>query len=150
MVRALLALIFACALAHAEERLVFTTVTPGTSPVWISAPEQSKDFGFQSVSFLNDSGKPVQSIHLKVLFSLGGTEEEVVDAGYIFISLESGEQKRGDIFLARIEALNQKLKSMKRQVAWVKLTVESAEFEDGSRWDANAPTEDPLLRPKPL
>jgi hypothetical protein len=138
--RILLLVSIMAALAHAEH-LVFTTVTPGTSPVWISAPEQSKDFGFQSLAFLNDSDKSIESLHLKVTFSTGRPDEleEVVDGGDVYVMLEPGEQKRLDVFLGRIEALNQKLRSMKEQVAWVKITVESAEFTDGSRWDPDGP-----------
>jgi hypothetical protein len=140
-IRILLALCVAAALARAEH-LVFTTVTPGTSPVWISAPEQSADFGFQSLEFLNDSDQAIQSLHLKVTFSTGGPDEETVDSGHVYVSLDPGEQKRLDVFLGRVEALNQKLRSIRQQIAWIKITVESAEFADGSRWDPDAPVVD--------
>jgi hypothetical protein len=42
------------------------------------------------------------------------------------------------------------LKSAKREIAWVKITVESVEFADGSRWEPEAPViNDPVepLRP---
>jgi len=150
MPRFLLALCLAASLAQAGQ-LVFTTVTPGSCPVWISAPERSKDFGFQSLAVLNDSDKPIQSVHLKVTFSTGEPREEVVDSGHVYLDLDPGQQKRLDVFLGRIEALNQKLKSLRRQIAWVKITVESAEFVDGSRWDPDAPSNGiPLLPPAPL
>lgn len=139
MLRAVLLLCVAAALAQAEH-LVFTTITPGSCPVWISSPEKSKDFGFQSLDILNDSDKPIQSLHLKVLFSTGSRQEELVDSGHIYMDLEPGQEKRLEVFLGRIEALNQKLKSLRREVAWVKITVESAEFTDGSRWDPDAPS----------
>ena len=70
-------------LAQAEH-LVFTTVVPGTCPVWFSAPEKSKDFGFQSLEFLNDSDKSLQFLRLKVTFATDKREqEEVVDGGYV-------------------------------------------------------------------
>ena len=133
------------------EQLVFTTVTPGTSPIWISSPEQSKDFGFQSLEILNDSDNAVSSVHLKVTFSAGGSPEELVDSGHVYISLDPGEQKRLDVFLGRVAALNQKLREMRRQVAWVKVTVESVEFADGSKWDPDGPVvlEDPPARALP-
>jgi hypothetical protein len=136
--RALVPLVFAATAAYAQQ-LVFTTVTPGTSPVWISAPERSKDFGFQSLEILNDSDNAISSVHLKVTFSAGDSLEELIDTGHIYVSLEPGERKRPDVFLGRIDALNQKLRSMGQPVAWVKVTVESVEFVDGSRWDVDAP-----------
>jgi hypothetical protein len=139
-----------CALAQAEH-LVFTTVVPGTCPVWFSSPEKSKDFGFQSLEFLNDSGKPLQSLRLKVTFLTEARDlEEVVDGGYVYTDLEPGQQKRLNVFMGRISALTQKLKSAKREIAWVKITVESVEFADGSRWEPEAPViNDPVepLRP---
>jgi hypothetical protein len=129
----------AAPVAARAEHLVFTIVTPGTSPVWISSPEQSKDFGFQSLEILNDSDNAVASVHLKVTFSASGALEEVVDSGHVYVSLDPGEEKRLDVFLGRIEALNQKLRSVRQPVAWVKVTVESVEFADGSRWDPEAP-----------
>lgn len=150
MVRTFLLLLATTALARAEH-LVFTTVVPGTCPVWFSSPEKSKDFGFQSLEFLNDSNKPLQSMRLKVTFSTEAREpEEVVDGGYVYTDLEPGQQKRLDLFLGRISALSQKLKSAKREVAWVKITVEAVEFADGSRWEPGAPViNDPVepLRP---
>jgi hypothetical protein len=131
-------MLVAAAAAHAQH-LVFTTVTPGTSPVWISSPEQSKDFGFQTLEILNDSDNAIESVHLKVMFSVNDSPEELVDSGHVYISLEPGDRKRLDVFLGRIEALNQKLREMRQQVAWVKVTVESVEFADGSRWDPDAP-----------
>jgi hypothetical protein len=135
----MLALLFTAMAAHAQH-LVFTTVTPGTSPVWISSPEESKDFGFQSLEILNDSDNAISSVYLKVTFSASDSPEELIDTGHVYVSLEPGERKRPDVFLGRIDALSQKLRSMGRPVAWVKITVESVEFVDGSRWDADAPT----------
>jgi hypothetical protein len=134
---------------HAQH-LVFTTVTPGTSPVWISSPEQSKDFGFQSLEVLNDSESAVESVHLKVTFSAGGALDEVVDSGHVYVSLDPGEEKRLDVFLGRVEALSQKLRSVQQPVAWVKITVESVEFADGSLWDPDASVviEDPPEVPR--
>jgi hypothetical protein len=132
--------------AHAQH-LVFTTVTPGTSPVWISSPEQSKDFGFQTLDILNDSDSVVSSVHLKVTLSVSESSEEMVDSGHVYVLLDPGEERRLDVFLGRIDALNQKLRAMRHPVAWVKVTVESVEFADGSRWDPDAPAviQDPPL-----
>ena len=149
--RAISLLCLTGALAQAEH-LVFTTVVPGSCPVWFSAPEKSKDFGFQSLEFLNDSDKPLQSLRLKVTFSTEAREpEEVVDGGYLYTDLEPGQQKRLDVFLGRISALSQKLKSARREVAWVKITVEAVEFADGSRWEPGAPLiNDPVEPVRPI
>jgi hypothetical protein len=121
------------------EHLVFTTVVPGSCPVWFSGPEASKDFGFQSLEFFNDSNKSLQYLRLKVTFSTEAREpEEVVDGSYLYTDLEPGQQKRLDVFLGRISALSQKLESLGRKVAWVKITVEAVEFADGSRWEPGA------------
>jgi len=150
MLRAFL-LLCAATLAQAEH-LVFTTVVPGSCPIWISAPEKSKDFGFQSLEFLNDSNKSLQSLRLKVTFTTEAREpEEVVDGSYVYTDLEPGQQKRLDVFLGRISALSQKLKSVKREIAWVKITVEAVEFADGSRWEPGALViDDPVDPPRPL
>jgi hypothetical protein len=132
------------------ERLVFTMLTSPSCPVLASAPEQSKDFGFQSVLFRNDSDKSIQTLYLTVTFYTGKSrdKEEVVDSAHIYIALEPGEQKRMDVFLGRIQALTQKVKSVGQSVAWVKLFVDSAEYSDGTRWDGNQPSEGmPLDRP---
>lgn len=141
----MLALLFLVTVLAQGEHLVFTTVTPGTSPVWISSPEQSKDFGFQTLAVRNDSDNTVESVRLKVTLSASGAPDEVVDSGHVYVSLDPGEEKRLDVFLGRVEALSQKLRSMRQAVAWVKITVESVDFADGSRWDPEAPAviEDP-------
>jgi len=151
MLRFFAALWVTATLAQAEH-LVFTTVVPGSCPVWFSSPEKSKDFGFQSLEFLNDSNKPLQSLRLKVTFSTEAREpEEVVDGGYVYTDLEPGQQKRLDLFLGRISALSQKLKSVKREVAWVKITVEAVEFADGSRWEPGVPViNDPVEPVRPI
>ncbi|PWU03442.1 MAG: hypothetical protein C5B51_19030 [Terriglobia bacterium] len=131
-----LAFALVSSLAHAE-RLVFTMLTPPTCPVFASAPEQSKDFGFQSVLFRNDSDKVIQIVRLTVTFYTAKSRdrEEVVDSGHVYMALDPGEQKRMDVFLGRIEALTQKVKSTGQEVAWVKLFISSTDFSDGTRWE---------------
>ncbi len=142
MRRSLLVLVFVATLAHAE-RLVFTMLTGPTCPVLASAPEQSKDFGFQSLLFRNDSDKPIQTLSMTVVFYTAKSRdrEEIVDSGHIYIALDPGEQKRMDVFLGRIEALTQKAKSAGQDVAWVKLFIDTAEFADGTRWESNPPSQ---------
>lgn len=148
MLRTLVAFWLAAAMAYAEH-LVFTTqAAPPSCPVVISAPEQSRDFGFQSVYFRNDSDKPIQALNLTAMFytakSRDDGQEDIVDSGHIYVSLEPGEEKRLDVFLGRISALSQKLKYTGQAVAWVKLLVDGAEFSDGSRWDLNTRAVDPI------
>jgi hypothetical protein len=141
-------LLFVSMLAHAE-RVVFTMLTSPTCPVLVSAREQSKDFGFQSVLFRNDSDKPIHALYLAVTFytAKAREREEIVDSGHIYIELEPGEEKRLDVFLGRIQALNQKAKSVGQEVAWAKLFVDSVEFSDGSRWEMNKAQEEPVDPP---
>jgi len=149
MRRVFIGVLYATTLAHAE-RLVFTLLTSPTCPVFASAHEQSKDYGFQSLLFRNDSDKPIQTLYLTVTFYTAKTRdrEEVVDSGHIYLTLEPGEQKRLDVFLGRIRALTQKANSAGQEVAWVKLFIDSAEFSDGSRWEASPPSEGiPIDRP---
>jgi len=142
MRRLLLALFLAGTVAHAE-RVVFTMLTAPTCPVLASAPEQSKDFGFQTVLFRNDAEKPLQSVYLTVTFYTAKTRdrEEIVDSGHVYLNLGPGEMKRIDVFLGRIQALLQKMKSIREEVAWAKLFVSGAEFTDGSRWEMDKPPE---------
>jgi len=145
-------LLLAAAPAHAE-RLVFTMLTSPTCPVLASAAEPSKDFGFQSVLFRNDSEKSIRAVYLTVTFYTAQSRdyEEVVDSAHVYLDLEPGEEKRLDVFLGRIEALSQKAKSARQEVAWVKLFIDSAEFSDGSRWDMNERLQevDPPALPEP-
>ncbi|HEY7388939.1 MAG TPA: hypothetical protein VH640_10560 [Bryobacteraceae bacterium] len=115
--RVLFPLVFAATAAHAQH-LVFTTATPGTSPVWISSPERSKDFGFQSLEILNDSDEAISAVYLKAMFSVEGSPEELADSGHVYVALDPGERKRLDVFLGRIEALGQKLRAARQEVAW--------------------------------
>ena len=146
----LLAVLFFGTLAHAEQ-VVFTMLTSPTCPVMAMAPEQSADFGFQSVLFRNDSDKSIQAVYLTVTFytskSRDREPEEIVDSGHVYIELSPGEEKRLDVFLGRVQALNQKLKSSGQQVAWAKLFVDSAEFSDGSRWTMNEAPKQPADTP---
>jgi hypothetical protein len=147
MLRVWIALIFSGALAHAEH-LVFTMLTFPTCPVLVTAPEQSKDFGFQSVLFRNDSYKAIESVSLTVTFHAAEREnDEIVDSSHVYLDLQPGEEKRLDVFLARIEALMQKAQSENKDLVFVTLFADSAEFADGTRWDMQATPQDPSDQP---
>jgi len=137
----ILAALFGASAAAHGQRLYFTTMIPAGCPIVIEDLEQSKDFGFQSATFLNDSSQTVQSIHLQVTLSSEKQPEEVVDSGHIYISIEPGERKSQDMFLGRVQALTQRAKSDRMLVARAMISVESVEFADGSRWTATGPVE---------
>jgi hypothetical protein len=141
--------LLACCCAHAQH-LYFTVLTHPGCPVEISEVKESKDFGFQSVIFRNDVGKPVESVHLRVTFGAPGEIEELVDSGHIYISLISGDSKRQDVFLARRTALSQKAQSDHVEIARAVLSVESVEFVDGTRWEIQpAVVNDPVRDASP-
>jgi hypothetical protein len=131
-------LLFAGVLAHAQH-IYFTTLTPPTCPVVIEALTHSKDFGFQAAVFHNDSSQAVESVHLKVTLSSASTQEQIVDSGHIYIAIEPGDRKSQDVFLGRMQALNQRVKFDHLDVARAMISVESVEFADGSRWNVDGP-----------
>jgi len=151
---ALAALLFGSVWAHAQH-IYFTTLVPANCPIVIGALTHSKDFGFQAAVFYNDSDQTVESLHLKVTLSSPGREGQVVDSGHIYISIEPGERKAQDVFLGRMQSLNQRAKYDHMEVARATISVESVEFADGSHWSADAPVNfeptDPLpsIRPFP-
>lgn len=143
-------LLFASVLAHSQH-IYFTTLTPPTCPVVLEQLTESKDFGFQSALFRNDSSQIVESVHLKVTLSSAQRPEEIVDSGHIYIAIEPGERKSQDLFLGRVQALNQRAKSDHLNVARAMISVESVEFADGSRWNVDGPVVfDPIEPARPL
>lgn len=130
--------------SHAQH-IYFTTLTPATCPVVMEGLTHSKDFGFQSAFFHNDSSQAVESIHLKVTLSSAGKPEQIVDSGHIYISIEPGDRKSQDLFLGRMQSLNQRAKFDHLEIARAMISVESVEFADGSRWSVDGPVVfDPL------
>jgi hypothetical protein len=134
----LLLLLFGYLLAH-EQRLVFTTRTHPSCPVLVSAPSESKDFGFHSLTFRNDSRKTIAALQLKVTISTGNAQEEVVDSRRVPIALEPGETKRLEVHLASVQGSKQKASALRQEIASVMLFVESAEFSDGTQWTGDEP-----------
>jgi hypothetical protein len=148
---ALIALSFCTAPARAE-RVFFTTRIPWASPVLISSPFTSKQFGFESVILRNTSTKVIEALDLKVVLSTTGSAEEEVDGGRIHVSLEPGQAKRADVYLGQIKALQQKAHSLRLDTAVIVLFIASADFADGSRWngDEAAPPIDFPVQPAGL
>jgi len=134
----LLLLLLGCLLAR-EQRLVFTTRTHPSCPVLVSSPSESKDFGFHSLTFRNDSRKTIAALQLKVTISTGNAQDEVVDSRRVPIALEPGETKRMEVHLASLQGSKQKARASRQEIASVMLFVESAEFSDGTQWNGDEP-----------
>jgi hypothetical protein len=119
---------------------MFTVRMDFKCPVTVSAFEESKQYGFQSVTILNDSGRRLQSIHLKALLSDDGSEGDEVDGGRFNVPLESGRRQQIDTWLAERRAILQKVTSMRKHEGIVLLVVASVEFADGSHWEKEGRT----------
>ena len=74
-----LCLIAMMATSASAQNLVFTTRVHVACPVQMSAIAQTKDLGFQSVVFHNDTRKPIDTVHLSVSLWLESGEEINVD-----------------------------------------------------------------------
>src|SRR6516164_3965544 len=94
---AILALVSGCVMVHAQH-IVFTMRTHPSCPVVITSVSPSKEFGFEHVTLLDDSGKPIDSMELRIVLATD-SQEEVVDGRQVFARLTPGERKRVDIFL---------------------------------------------------
>jgi hypothetical protein len=147
----LAAALWLCGAAYSA-RLLFTTRTAWDSPVVVSAPSASKEFGFQSVVIHNTSTKMIDVLDLSVMLQSTGTPEEEVDAGRIHVSLEAGHSRRFDVYLGQIRALEQKARQAEPEAISAVLSVRAAEFADGSEWhapmEAGVPIDMPVERRK--
>src|SRR6266481_1004708 len=137
-VRTGLGLLFGCMLALGQ-RLIFTTRTHPSCPVLVSAPSESKDFGFHAFRIRNDSRKVIAALQLKVTISAGNTQEEVVDSRRVPVVLSPGETRRLEVHLASVQGSKQKARALRQEIASIMLFVESAEFSDGTQWNGNEP-----------
>ena len=138
LVSACLGLFFSCTLAPGQ-RLVFTTRTHPACPVLISAPSESKDFGFHAIRVRNDSKKTIAALQLRVTIPRSQAQDEVVDGKHVQVTLTPGETKRLEIRLGSVEGCRQKAKDLRQETASVTLFVESAEFSDGTQWIGSEP-----------
>ena len=146
---AAIGLVLASAAAQGQH-LVFTMVTPATCPLVITSVSSSRDFGFQSLTILNDSDKTVESILFKVVLVSIPTREEAVDGGHIYAKIEPGDRKSVDVFLGRMQALTQRARELKMQVARAIVTVEAVDFSDGAQWTGDPPNVDIPIEPRPV
>ena len=143
-----LGFVLACGAAHGQ-RLVFTMVTPATCPLVISSVSSSPDYGFQSLTILNDSDRAVESIRFKVVLTAVARRDEVADGGHVFVKLEPGDRKNVDVFLGRRRALTQFARELKLDIARAIVTVEAVDFRDGTQWTGDPPVVGVPEQPQP-
>jgi hypothetical protein len=128
------------------QRVVFTMVTPATSPIVIVSIASSRDYGMQSLTLLNDSDKTIESIRFRVTMNDG-----VVDGGHVFAKLQPGERKSSDVFLGRMTAMTQRARELKLEIARAIVTVEAVDFSDGTEWTGDpSAQQDTPIGPLPL
>lgn len=138
---------FLLSMAAYGQRVVFTMVTPATSPLVIASVASSREYGFQSLTLFNDSDKTIESIRFRVTMNDG-----VVDGGHVFARMERGDRKSVEVFLGRMAAMTQRARELKLEIARAIVTVEAVDFADGTQWSGDPPPQDvpigPLPRPK--
>ena len=136
---------FLLSMAAYSQRVVFTMVTPATSPLVIVSIASSHDYGIQSLTLLNDSDKTIESIRFRVTMNEG-----VVDGGHVFAKLQPGERKSVDVFLGRMPAMTQRARELKLEIARAIVTVEAVDFFDGTSWSGDQPAaQDTPIGPAP-
>jgi hypothetical protein len=140
-----LGLVSGCVMVHAQH-IVFTMRTHPSCPVVITSVSPSKEFGFEQVTLLDDSAKPIDSMELRVVLATD-SQEEVVDGGRVFAKLAPGERKSIDVFLGQIRALTQRARELGQTEARAVVYVESVEFPDGTEWDGTEPVVEIPIQP---
>jgi hypothetical protein len=119
------------------EHVVFTTRTTWGSPVVVSDPVTSKEFGFESVTLHNYSKQAIAALDLKVVLVTAESLEQEVDGARIHLSLAAGTSQKVDVYLGQVKALQQKAHAMRLDPAVTVLTVASVDFADGTLWEAD-------------
>jgi len=131
-VRLCFAVLISATVFAQSPRLHFTTRTHLRCPISMSGILPSKEFGFQSVVFHNDTGKPIDELKLNVI-AASATGEDVVESIALSVKLAPWQSKRIDVALGRVQTLTP------LQPASVILVVASADFSDRSHWAAEEP-----------
>lgn len=144
--RALCLFVLAAVSASAQS-LVFTTRVHVACPVLMSAIAQTKDVGFYSVVFHNDSKKAIDTVHVSVSLWLESGEEIVEKASFL-VMLAPGESKRVNVGLGRVAELTNKIRSSHRPVVQAILFVHTVDFEDGTTWSGDEPYIDIPAQPR--
>lgn len=131
-----IAALFAAAASAASPYLVFTTRTHPRCPIAISSIAQSKETGFQAMTFHNDSEIAIHSVRLRVTF-VADSKEEMAETADLSVMLDPRQDKRVDVGLGRIRELTQRAGSAR--FATVILFVDSIQFSDGTQWKSDEP-----------
>jgi len=141
---------FSGATAFAQQ-VAFTSRTYVQSPVLIVSFDQSKEFGFESITLRNDGRGPITAVHFLITLRTEAGDE-VADERRGAVDLNRQDTRTVPIGLADIKALKQQTLSRNQKSALAILTIESVEFADGSEWreserEQGAPI-DPLVPAK--
>ena len=115
------------------QQLAFTSRAYVQSPVVITSVEDSKEFGFDSVTLRNDGSNGIVAVHFQITVRTGAGDE-VADERRVAVSLDPRDSKRLVVGLGQIEGLKQQARSRQQESALVVLTIESIEFEGGGEW----------------
>src|ERR1700680_2942552 len=105
------------------EQLVFTMRTQMSCPVAMSKISPSTEYGFQKVTFRNESKKSIRAVNLELAFSNAESDsrEEIVEGGRMVVLLQPEEEKRLDVRLGHTQTLQQRAKYLKHRITRVVL-----------------------------
>src|SRR5580692_8887637 len=106
------------------QQLAFTSRTYVQSPVVITSVEDSKEFGFDSVTLRNDGSSAIVAIHFRITVRTGAGDE-IADERRVAVSIDPRDSKRLVVGLGQIEGLKQQARSRQQESALVVLTIES-------------------------
>jgi len=120
------------------QHVVFTVRTHLGCPVNLSTVAKSKDYGFVSAAFRNDSGRSIEGVDLRVSLSTDLGEEVIEGAGF-YLALEPGQVKRLELGLGSMKEINERTKLTRKEITQVTLFVESVRFSDGTDWSDSGP-----------
>jgi len=139
------------ALTAFAQQVAFTSRTYIQSPVRIVSFDQSKEFGFESVTLRNDGPVPITAVHFLIILRTEAGDE-VADERRVTVDLNRQDTRTVSIGLAHIDGLKQQTRSRNQKSALAILTIESVEFADGAEWreserEQGAPI-DPLVPAK--
>jgi hypothetical protein len=131
------------------QNLVFTTKVHLACPVHMSAIAQTKDVGFDSVLFRNESKKTIDTVQLNVSLTTE-SGEEIVEKATFLLMLTPGQSRRVSVGLGHVPELTNKAHLSHWRVVQATLFVASADFTDGTQWDGAEPyINDPVMRLPP-
>jgi len=115
------------------QQVAFTSRTYVQSPVLIVSIDQSKEFGFQSVTLRNDGPAAITAVRFLIVLRTGAGDE-VADERRVAVDLDRQDTRTVSVGLADIKGLKEQIRSRNQKSALAILTIESVEFADGSEW----------------